>query len=424
MTQRPWQERLDDVYEMMHEMSRQSEPQEMVRSYGKRVRKLFPVDRHISISRRDLEYPKFRITRNSEWTEEINPWTQKDRLPLLSGGMCADLIYNNRPVIIDELDIPEDDPIAEYLKGQKSLIAIPMLDNGEALNMNLSTQTKPRAFDRETFPETVWLSNLFGRATYNLVLRKDISKAYETIDRELKIVSGIQRSLLPKEMPKIKNFELAAHYETSQRAGGDYYDFFPLTENKWGILIADVSGHGTPAAVVMAITHSIAHLFPQETGKPGELLKFVNNHLANRYTDGIEAFVTAFYGVYDSQDKTLTFANAGHNPPRIWKCNEQRALSLEGSSNLPLGIMPDLEYEDDVFQLHSGDRLVLYTDGITEASSPDGELFETDRLDKILTNSCLHGSYNSIDSIIAAVNEHTQYQPAHDDRTLVVGRVS
>src|SRR5207249_9646395 len=111
-------------------------------------------------------------------------------------------------------------------------------------------------------PELVWISNLFGRATHNLVLAEQVQSAFEAVDQEMKTIANLQRSLLPSPLPTIPRMGLAAHYQTSQRAGGDYYDFFPLPDGKWGILIADVSGHGTPAAVLMAVTHSIAHTYP------------------------------------------------------------------------------------------------------------------------------------------------------------------
>src|SRR4029079_9044984 len=116
--------------------------------------------------------------------------------------------------------------------------------------------------------EHTWMANLFGRATHNLVLRQEVSKAYDSVEKELQVVADIQRSLLPQELPKIPSLQLATHYQTSQRAGGDYYDFFPLDNGKWGILIAAVSGHGTPAAVLMAVTHSIAHTHHGEPDPP------------------------------------------------------------------------------------------------------------------------------------------------------------
>src|SRR5205807_6698835 len=125
------------------------------------------------------------------------------------------------------------------------------------------------------------------------------------LDRELKIVADIQRSLLPARLPKIPTMDLAAHYQPAQRAGGDYYDFFPLPNDRWGIFIADVSGHGTPAAVLMAVTHCIAHTRPGPPVPPAKVLGYLNHHLATRYTHLSETFVTAFYAIYDPGSRVL-----------------------------------------------------------------------------------------------------------------------
>ena len=159
----------------------------------------------------------------------------------------------------------------------------------------------PAAFDREEFPEWYWLSSLFGRATHSLVLRDELSQALAIVDREMKIVADLQRSLLPKRLPKIPHMDLAAHYQTSQWAGGDYYDIFALPDGRWGLLIADVSGHGTPAAVMMAVTHSIAHTYPGPPERPADLLNFINHHICRRYTVDFDAFITAFYGIFDPE---------------------------------------------------------------------------------------------------------------------------
>jgi len=263
-----WSRRLDVITVMMREMSLQTDPQAMVRVYGKRMREIMPVHRYVALSRRGLEFPMYRITRSSLWAEEINPWKQKDRLPLLEGGLFGELIYGDEPRIIDDLVISPDDPAAEYFEGQRSLIAIPHFDQGVALNMAVMMRDEPGAFDREEFPEQVLTSNLFGRATRTLALAEELKRAYDIVDRELKVVADIQRSLLPRTLPTVSGLDLAAHYQTSQWAGGDYYDFFPLPDGRCGILIADVSGHGTPAAVMMAITHSIAHAYPGPLDPP------------------------------------------------------------------------------------------------------------------------------------------------------------
>jgi sigma-B regulation protein RsbU (phosphoserine phosphatase) len=282
---------------------------------------------------------------------------------------------------------------------------------------------EPDAFSPQHFPEWVWLSNLFGRATHNLSLTEDLRDAYRIVERELKVVADIQRSLLPKVLPRIPTLDLAAHYQTSRWAGGDYYDIFALPDNRWGLLIADVSGHGTPAAVMMAITHSIAHTYPGAPDPPGRLLAFLNDTLTRWYTADNEAFVTAFYGIYDPSRRELHYACAGHNPPRLVSCVDGSIAALDGVSSLPLGIVPGETFPEHVQALRPGDQVVFYTDGITEATSPDGQLFGTERLDQVLM-SCPIRARDILTSVLEELDRFTAGQPAEDDRTLLVAKVS
>ena len=418
-----WQERLAVIVDTMRLISRQTDPQAMVRTYGQRMRQLMSVAGMISVSRRGLPFPTYRITRSSIWREEINPWKEKDRLPVLEGGLLGELLYGDEPQIIDELAIAADDPAALYLSGHGSLAAIPLFDQGVALNMVILLRKEPAAFSRDRFPELVWLSNLFGRATNNLVLSAQVEEAYTALDYELKMVADMQRALLPTELPTIPTLDLAASYQPSRRAGGDYYDFFPLPEGKWGILIADVSGHGTPAAVLMAITHCIAHMHPGPATPAGAVLDYVNHHLTARYTRLSETFVTAFYGVYDPVKKQLTYARAGHNPPRLKRCQDGTLAVLDGANGLPLGILPEQDYHEAVQQLQTGDQIIFYTDGITEAHSSAGEIFGTARLDQVL-ELCTLEARALLDTVLQAVQEFTAGHPAEDDRTVIIARIS
>src|SRR5262249_4519147 len=156
-------------------------------------------------------------------------------------------------------------------------------------------------------------------------------------------------------LPNIPTLDLAAHYQTSRRAGGDYYDFFQLPGGRWGLLIADVSGHGTPAAVIMAVTHSIAHTHHEEPDPPSKLLNFINRHLTTRYTSGKGTFVTAFYGIYDPKARTLVYSNAGHNTPRHKRGKKILSESLDQAHSLPLGIDADEKYSDTTEKFAPGD---------------------------------------------------------------------
>ncbi len=420
--QTDWRQRLALIVDMMRDMSRHTDPQEMVSSYARKIGQLVPLDRRLSLSRRGLSAPQYRITRSTTWQQDINPWKEKDRLPLFSGGLLAELIYGDEPVVIDDLRVAPDEPAAEYLSGQRSLLAIPMYDQGEALNMVVLLQEEPLGFQHDQVPDLVWRSNLFGRATSNLVLKEELRQAYQALDREMKIVGDIQKSLLPAELPRIETLDLAAFYQPAARAGGDYYDFFPLPGGRWGIFIADVSGHGTPAAVLMAITHCIAHTHPGPPMPPGRVLEYLNHHLATRYMRLGATFVTAFYGVYDPQRRTLTYASAGHNPPRVKRCHDGSLLSLEGASGLPLGLVEGTSYLECVQQLQPGDQLVFYTDGISEAQNPRGELFGMERLDNLLEN-CAVQAKGLLDAVLAAVDAFAEGRAASDDRTLIVARV-
>jgi phosphoserine phosphatase RsbU/P len=419
----PWPQRLDFIVDMMREMSTNTDPQGMVQSYIARMRRMVPSDRWMAVSRRDLQSPQYRITRSTMWETPLNPWRDRGRLPLLSGGLLAELIYAEQPRIIHDLQIADDDPAREYFHGMHSLQAVPQFDRGQSLNMVISMRKDPNGFDPQRLPELVWAANLFGRATHNLVLNDEVKRAYEVVDQELKVVSDIQRSLLPERLPAIPTLQIAAHYQTSQRAGGDYYDFFELPSGRWGILIADVSGHGTPAAVLMAVTHSIAHTLTDEPEPPSKLMTFINRHLCARYTSSNGTFVTAFYGIYDPRTRQMIYSRAGHCPPRIKRCSRGTIDSMQEAPSLPLGIDCDETYEDHAEMLHPGDVVVFYTDGIVESRDPAGELFGVDRLDKII-NDCNPDAETIIRRTLLSIEDFTNDAAPSDDITMLIAKVS
>jgi phosphoserine phosphatase RsbU/P len=425
--QRGWQEELKLVVDMMRDLSRVDDPQAAAIMYAQRLTssKLLPVDERLSVSRRNLKAPFYRITRSSRWTEEIDPWKQTDRLPMYSSGLLGELMYSDDAVVIEDLParLREDDPAFEDLKGFELLACSPQFEDGESLNMNVALVRDKSKFPMDKVPLLVWMSNLWGRGVLNLRLRQELQKSHEKLtaanaelDRELRVVGEIQRSLLPQSLPKIPGLELAAHYKTSERAGGDYYDIFDCGEGRWGILIADVSGHGAPAAVIMAITHAIAHLHPGRGTPPGELLTFVNKSLASRYTNGNGSFVTAFYGMYDSTRKTLVYSRAGHNPPRLLRGGIVH--SLDGHGGVPLGLATDSTYGECTQSLKPGDSLMLYTDGIVEARDPVGELFGVERFDEALVRGKPDAA-GSMQRVLAALDAFTGGAPPVDDQTLL-----
>ena len=246
---RHWRARLAVSVEVMRELSRYSDPQEMHAVFMRRMAQLFPVSRQLSISRRGLRFPHYRVTRFNLWSDPVNPWKEAHRLPVHEGGLLADLLYTDQPRVIEALVLEPDDPAGTYLAGQRSLLAIPHFDQGKAQTMVVLAREDADAFPRDRIADLVLLSNLFSRATQTLVLSQAVKEAYDAVDYELRTIAEIQKSLLPTDTPEIPGLDVAVHYQTAKRAGGDYYDFFPLPDGRLGVLIADASGHGAPAAV-------------------------------------------------------------------------------------------------------------------------------------------------------------------------------
>jgi sigma-B regulation protein RsbU (phosphoserine phosphatase) len=420
-----WQDELAIIDRTMKAISSITDPEQLVDVYWRSIGDLIQVGDYVALSRRHVDPPFYLITRSSRFTEHHNPWTQRQRLPKLSGGLLGEIAYSNRPVIIDDLpsSLQHDDPGIFYLQGFQSLVALPVYDHGEGLNVTVMLMPPGREFEPARIPMMHWQAGLFGRGTTNLVLRNQLGEALATLDAELQVVGDIQRSLLPRQLPAIAGFELAAHYLTSARAGGDYYDFFPLPGGSWGLFIADVSGHGTPAAVLMAVTHAIAHAQPGTHAPPAALLDYLNSQLAGAYT-GEGTFVTAFYAILDPSSRTLTYSRAGHNPPRLVRGG--RVLALDENGALPLGIVASQTYSQSVLSLERDDHLLLYTDGITEAMAPQSqsrprELFGVERLDRVLLEQAGLSAQRCVDGVRSRVADFSG-NVSKDDQTLIAVR--
>lgn len=422
-----WMDRLDAdarervalTLETVREMSRQVDPQAMVEAFRRRISQLSPRDEMLSLSRRDLAHPWFRITRSSRWDKPINPWLEKERLPLCKGGLLAELLYANEPAILHELEIHPEDPAAAYLDGMCSAVALPLFDKGESLNMVVLLSRHAADFESEKIADQLLNANLFGLATHYLVLASRLEDAYRLMDDEMKKIGELQRTLLPATLPRIPNAKIATYYRTAASAGGDYYDFFDLGHGRFGLLIGDVSGHGASAAVVMAIARTLLHAHCQEAG-PAETLAYVNRHL-NFHSGQYECtFVTAFYGLLDTTDGSLQYACAGH-PPAIVVRGDETVEELDRAQALPLGIMPGANYIEATSRLRPGDTLMLYTDGVTEAMNPAGDMYGHERLLECVREPHL-SAQGVVDCITQRLAGFTEDCPPQDDQTLVTIR--
>jgi sigma-B regulation protein RsbU (phosphoserine phosphatase) len=249
-------------------------------------------------------------------------------------------------------------------------------------------------------------------------LRREVQDQKDQLEHELEVVSEVQRRLLPKQLPEIKGLHLAAHYATSRFAGGDYYDILKLPDNQWGFMVADAEGHSAPAAVLMAMTCSLLHSYSGPPTDPAEVLTYINQTMC-KVAD--PSFVTALYAVFDADQRTLRFARAGHPPPMLYRREENKSVELAGKGVFPLGIYPYDQIPVHETRLGSGDRLLLYTDGVTERFDMEGNAYGENRLLGGLAADAVNNPRLILDGIIEDLQQFAGGRPPDDDQALVLG---
>lgn len=197
------------------------------------------------------------------------------------------------------------------------------------------------------------------------------SSERQRLERELEVAQRIQRSFLPQQLPQLPGWQIATFYRAARQVGGDFYDFIPLKSGKWGIVIADVADKGVPAALFMALcrTNIRAAAFSRED--PVETLIRVNELLLSDSRS--DMFVTVWYGVWDPLSGELVYANTGHNPPLLLSANGTSTELM--AKGIALGVVDKLKLERKSIALATGDVLIAYTDGITDALRSDGTEF-------------------------------------------------
>jgi sigma-B regulation protein RsbU (phosphoserine phosphatase) len=331
-------------------------------------------------------------------------------------------MFGNEVRYFEDLEVPAGDPAAELLRGWRSLVALPVFDGGEALNMTIFMRKEPNAFDKDDLPSMFWTTNLFARATHNLRLSAQLKVANDALAREARLIADLLNALLPSERPRIPGLDIAKHYQPAALAGGDYFDFFNQNDGTWALFIGDVSGHGSPAAVEMAITRTLAHVRAESPFAPSEMLAFLNDRLSGRTVTN-PGFVTALCAVYDPHRSTIRYSSAGHHPPRLKRCSDGSLFSLDGTGSPPLGVLPRTGFRDKEQELVTGDQLIFYTDGITEAMNPLGEMFGLSRLDAVLEN-CGISAEEIIRSVRDELDAFRGPRELADDVTMLVARVT
>lgn len=306
-------------------------------------------------------------------------------------------------------DVREDPYYLPCEESTRSEVAIPLLVDKQLVGVFTASHPELDAFRPQQLKVLQTLSSHIAVAVQNARVFQQVRHEREEMTRDALEARTLQQALLPKSSPYIPGFAVSGLCVPVGAVGGDWYDFIPLNDGRWGLVLADVSGKGTAAALLMAATRGVLRSLAEASCTPSEVLQRLNQLLVEDLPPA--RFVTMAYAVLDPAKRTLTLASAGHLQPLLVHGQDARFLNTE--AGLPLGLALG-EYSETEIELKPGCRVVFYSDGITEAVNPDEEEYGQLRLKEHLLQPGTSG-----ESLLANVRSFVNGFGLHDDATVI-----
>lgn len=325
--------------------------------------------------------------------------------------------FNSSPGVVEVDKLNLDSPALRKLKESGARLIVPLISQGELIGLlNLGPRLSEQDYSSE---DRGLLNNLSVQASpavriAQLVRQQQLeAQERERIEQELRVARLIQQTLLPKELPALDGWQVAAYYQPARAVGGDFYDFIQLPDGKLALIVGDVTDKGVPAALVMATTRAILRGASQRLESPGAVLERANDLLCPDIPP--KMFVTCLYAVLDPESGHLRFANAGHDLPYRRHAGGVEELRATG---MPLGLLPGMSYEEREVMLEPNDTILFYSDGLVEAHNPQREMFGFPRLQSLIAGHA--GGVALIDFLLTQLNDFTGADwEQEDDATLV-----
>ncbi len=284
-------------------------------------------------------------------------------------------------VEVEKLDL--DSPALRTMKAAEVKLVVPLVSQGDLIGLlNLGprlSQQEYSADDRKLLSDLATQTAPAVRVAQLVRQQQQEAQERERIEQELRVARLIQQTLLPKTLPELPGYDVAAYYQPAREVGGDFYDVLELEDGRLGLVVGDVTDKGVPAALVMATTRTLLRAAAQRLFSPGEVLRRANDALVTDIPPNM--FITCLYAILDIESGRLGYANAGHDLPY----RRRRAERSEGAEELratgmPLGLMPGMGYEEKEIVLEKGESVLFYSDGLVEAHDPHREMFGFPRL--------------------------------------------
>jgi sigma-B regulation protein RsbU (phosphoserine phosphatase) len=333
-------------------------------------------------------------------------------------GVIGWVIKHGRGVIID--DVKDDARYVQARTETRSEIAAPILRHDDKVigGINLESD-RPGAYDRRDLELLTMFASLAASAINHSLLHRQVMQQRQ-VESELELARKVVGAMLPDSFPEIEGFDIHGAVIPVKRVGGDYLDFLDSSSDQLGVVVADVTGNGLDAALIMVTFRA----YLRATVMSGLAMQAVMariNRLVHEATGG-ERFITSFYGLLDPHTKRLVYINAGHNPPLLVRADGSCQLLDKGG--IPLGVFDDTQYSEFFVDLGAGDLLVLYTDGVTEAMNTRDEHFGLKRLERVVRAAGDQSSYSICGNVTRAVQDFSsKVGGPGDDMTISVIKV-
>jgi serine phosphatase RsbU (regulator of sigma subunit)/anti-sigma regulatory factor (Ser/Thr protein kinase) len=318
---------------------------------------------------------------------------------------------------VDVETLELDSPALRELKAAGVKLAVPLVSQGELIGvLNLGPRLSEQEYSSD---DRKLLDNLAAQAAPALrvgqLVREQEAEAAtrQRFEQELEVARLIQQNFLPKELPELPGWQIAAYYRPAREVGGDFYDVIPLPDGRVAFVVGDVTDKGVPAALVMSATRSVLRASAQRLIEPGVVLERVNEHLCPDMP--AKMFVTCLYGVLDPKSGLLRFANAGHDLPYVKTADGVVELRARG---MPLGLMPGMDYEEKEATLQPGESVLLHSDGIVEAHDPERGMFGFPRLKQTVADA--PGGQKLIDRVLRDLETFTGAGAEQEDDITMV----
>jgi phosphoserine phosphatase RsbU/P len=300
----------------------------------------------------------------------------------------------------------------------RSMMCAPLMTrSGEVLGViHVDTSRQDSRFAMDDLELFAAVSSQTAMAIHNARMHEHMVKR-ERMERDLALARKVQHSFLPGEPPEIEGMEFYAHYNAALEVGGDFYDWIPLNDGRWGIVLGDVAGKGIPAALMMARMMSDVRFLLLAHGDAGKVLDGLNDGVIDRGMD--DAFVTVVFMIFDPATRKVILANAAHCPPVLRKGATGEISEIQEEISFPIGALPGNEYPIETLTLEPGDSLTFFTDGVTEAMNAKHELYGEDRMRATLASATVSNAGDLMEALLVDIKEHVGDTYQSDDLTIV-----